>query len=150
MAFSDTIDPGTTLSGVAHVSPIAFDDSYTSLGNVGITVPAANGVLANDVDPDSSVSLSVVAAAGATSQGGAFAIAADGSFSYQPPAGYEGPDSFTYTLTDNDPLTPNDTGAVNITVNEVIWFINNTAAGPGNGTLNNPFNSLAGFNSRCQ
>ncbi len=147
VAFSDTIDPSTTLSGVAHVSPLAFDDSYNSLGNVGITVPAANGVLANDVDPDSSVSLGVVAAAGATSQGGAFAIAADGSFSYGPPAGYEGPDSFTYTLTDNDPLTPNDTGTVDITVSNVIWFIQNTAAAGGDGRLSAPFNSISAFNS---
>ncbi|MCB0171625.1 MAG: DUF11 domain-containing protein, partial [Anaerolineae bacterium] len=51
--FSDTLDANTTLTGPVHVSPLAFKDSYTSLGNVGITVNAANGVLANDIDPDS-------------------------------------------------------------------------------------------------
>ncbi|MEZ4771041.1 MAG: Ig-like domain-containing protein [Caldilineales bacterium] len=146
VAFADTIDANTTLSGAAHVSPIAFDDSYSSLGNVGITVPAANGVLANDVDPDNNVSLSVVPAAGATAHG-TYAMAANGGFSYQPSPGYEGPDSFTYTLTDNDPLTPNDTGTVNITVNDVIWFIDNTAAGPGTGVLSDPFTSITGFNN---
>lgn len=144
VSFNDTIDSGTTLSGVIHVSPIAIDDSYSSLGNVGITVPAANGVLANDVDPDSNVSLSAVAAAGATTQGGAFALASDGSFSYTPPAGFEGTDTFTYGLSDGDTLTPNATGTVRITVNEVIWFVNNSQGSQGNGTLNSPFNSLDG------
>ncbi|MEZ4511881.1 MAG: Ig-like domain-containing protein [Chloroflexota bacterium] len=145
VSFSDTIDSGTTLSGSAHVSPIAFDDSYSSLGNVGITVPAANGVLANDVDPDSFSSLSVVPAAGASAHG-AFSINANGGFSYASLRGYEGPDSFTYTLTDNDPLTPNATGTVNITVNEVIWFIDNSQPTQGTGVMSNPFNSLDGAN----
>ena len=55
VGLSDTIDANTTLSGVPHVSPLAFKDSYSSLGNVGITVPAASGVLLNDADPDNNV-----------------------------------------------------------------------------------------------
>lgn len=145
--FSDTLDANTTLTGPVHVSPLAFKDSYTSLGNVGITVNAANGVLANDIDPDSNVSLSVTANAGGTTQGGTFAIAADGSFSYRPPTGFEGIDTFSYTLSDGDSITPNDTETVTITVNEVIWFIDNSATGPGAGQLSDPFNSIANFNN---
>ncbi|MCB0194547.1 MAG: cadherin-like domain-containing protein, partial [Anaerolineae bacterium] len=145
--FNDTLDANTTLNGVAHVSPLAFADSYTSLGNVGITVNTANGVLANDVDPDNNVSLSVIPNAGGTAQGGAFAIGADGGFSYLPPVGFEGIDTFNYTLTDGDSVTPNDTETVTITVNEVIWFIDNSVAGPGTGHINNPFSTVQNFNN---
>lgn len=151
VSFGDTIDTGTTLSGSAHVSPIAFNDSYSSIGNVGITVSAANGVLANDVDPDNnSGTLTVTADAGPTGQNGTFAIESDGSFSYTPPAGFEGTDTFTYTLSDGDTLTPNSSGTVTITVNEVIWFVDNSLGTQGNGTLSSPFNSLngaSGFNT---
>ena len=151
VSFGDIIDTGTTLSGSAHVSPIAFNDSYSSIGNVGITVSAANGVLANDVDPDNnSGTLTVTVDAGPTGQNGTFAIASDGSFSYTPPAGFEGTDTFTYTLSDGDTLTPNSSGTVTITVNEVIWFVDNSLGTQGNGTLSTPFNSLngaSGFNT---
>ena len=33
-------------------SPIAFNDAYTTIGNVSISVPVASGVLANDTDVD--------------------------------------------------------------------------------------------------
>ena len=144
VVFDDVIDNQTTLNGVAHISPIAFDDSYSSLGNVGITVPAVSGVLANDVDPDNSVALSVTAAAGATTNGGVFAISSNGSFSYLPPVGFEGTDTFNYTLTDGDLITPNTTGTVTITVNEVIWFVDKSAGAGGTGVLSNPFNDLTG------
>ena len=147
VGLSDTIDANTTLSGVPHVSPLAFKDSYSSLGNVGITVPAASGVLLNDADPDNNVSLSVIPAAGATTQGGAYSIAADGSFSYQPPVGFEGNDTFTYTISDGDPLTPNDSDTVTIAVSDVIWFVDNSAScGSCDGRLGTPFNGLTGAN----
>lgn len=147
VTFSDMIDANTTLvPGSVSASPIALGDTYSSIGNVGITVPAGNGVLANDIDPDNNVSLSVIAAAGATAQGGAFSIATDGGFSYTPPVGYEGGDSFTYTLTDGDPNTPNDVATVTITVANSIWFINSSSvAGTEDGRLNTPFKSIANF-----
>ncbi|MHC4064739.1 MAG: hypothetical protein ACYSUI_09595, partial [Planctomycetota bacterium] len=52
MSFSDTIDANTTLvGGSIKTTPIALDDSYNAIGNVGISVPAP-GVLGNDSDPD--------------------------------------------------------------------------------------------------
>lgn len=142
---NDTIDANTTLvPGSIRTTPIARNDSYASLGNVGISVPAGSGVLANDNDPDGG-SVFVIAAAGATTNGGAFAIGADGSFAYLPPPGFEGADSFTYTIQDSD--GNQDPATVFIVVNEVIWFIDNSQAGPGTGVMSNPFSSITNFNN---
>src|SRR5262249_54382179 len=109
VVFSDTLNANLTLVGSAIASPIAVNDSYTSVGNVGITVNAANGLLANDINPQGTGTL--MASAGTTSmQGGTVAVSGDGSFSYIPPAGYEGADSFSYTLTHSNGKT--DTATV--------------------------------------
>ena len=60
---------------------------------------AASGVLANDTDPDGDV-LTVAAFDAASARGGAVAMNTDGRFTYTPPAGYTGTDSFPYTATD--------------------------------------------------
>lgn len=70
-----------------------------------------------------------------------------GAFTYNPPPGFEGPDTFTYTLMNS---AGSDTGTVTITVSGMIWFINNNAAActtlaAGCGRLTNPFSSLAAF-----
>ena len=69
--------------------------------------------------------------------------------------GFEGTDTFTYTLRDTgldgvagnaDDLT--GTGTVTITVGPSVWFIDNTAPGSANvGTQANPFTSIAAFNA---
>jgi uncharacterized repeat protein (TIGR01451 family) len=43
--FIDTIDANTTLQGTFKTTPIARNDIYNALGNVGITVPAGSGLL---------------------------------------------------------------------------------------------------------
>lgn len=139
---NDTVDANTSLVvGSVKSTPIARNDSYGSIGNVGITVPAGSGVLANDNDPDGG-SVSAIAAAGATANGGTFAIASNGSFSYLPPAGFEGADSFGYTIQDSDGNP--DPATVFITVNEVIWFVDTSAGAGGTGVIGNPFNNLTG------
>jgi uncharacterized repeat protein (TIGR01451 family) len=52
VSFNDTIDANTTLQGTFKTTPIARNDIYNALGNVGITVPAGSGLLTNDNDPD--------------------------------------------------------------------------------------------------
>jgi len=139
-AFSDTIDANTTLdAGSIDTTPIARSDTYQALGNVGITVPTASGVLANDNDPDGDA-VTVVAAAGGTTQGGAFAIASDGGFSYSPPAGFEGVDSFVYNAASDGDLDP---ATVFITVSDMIWFVDAAASAGGDGRLSSPFIDLA-------
>jgi hypothetical protein len=65
-----------------------------------------------------------------------------GEFTYDPPAGYEGPDTFTYTISDG---TTSDGATVSMTVAGMIWFIDNTAAPGGDGRLSSPYSSLADF-----
>ncbi len=112
VAFTDTIDPNTTLvSGSLRVSPLAFADSYSASKDTALSVPAP-GVLVNDTGTPQPSAQPI--AGGATSQGGSVTLNADGSFNYTPPAGFEGADTFTYTATNG--TTPNDTATVTINV----------------------------------
>jgi uncharacterized repeat protein (TIGR01451 family) len=145
VVFTDTVDPNTTLvPGSVQTQPIAANDTYNVLGNVRIQPNAAAGLLANDTDPDTGNSSGLTASGPSTSaQGGNVTVNNDGSFSYNPPAGYEGPDSFSYTVTDG---SSSDTATVNLTVNDVVWFVKNDAPAGGDGRLTSPYNSLASVN----
>src|SRR4029077_8426540 len=51
VAFTENpLDGMTLVPGTVNVSPIAMDDGYSLAGNTPITISAANGVLANDVE----------------------------------------------------------------------------------------------------
>ena len=145
--FTDTIDANTTLSQIDGLdfksTPIASNDSYGSLGNVGIFVSASNGILQNDSDPDGSGGLTLVSFQTPSANGGKVAVAGTGFFSYTPPAGFEGTDTFNYVVQDGD---GNQDGAtVTISVSGLVWFIDNSAVAAGDGRLQTPFNTLAAF-----
>ncbi len=143
--FTDAIDPNTTLvANSLKVSPIAVEDSYNSIGNVGIDVPQASGLLNNDISPNGAT-LSIVSPTPTTTTGGGTLNInpTTGAFTYLPAAGYEGSDTFTYTLQNGSGLT--STATVTITVSEVVWFIDNNASN-GDGRLGTPFSSIANFN----
>lgn len=147
--FSDTIDPNTTLvSGSVKASPIAVDDSYHTIGNVNIAVPAAQGVVANDSNSGfgtltvTQVNATPVPGTASTANG-SVTMNSDGSFSYTPNAAFRGPtDSFTYKLDNGSGST--DTATVTIAVNGLIWFVDSSAAPGGDGRLSTPFNCLVG------
>lgn len=121
----------------------ALPDVYTgAIGNVPFSVGAGAGLMANDTGPTGL--LSVTAGTFATGQGGTVTIAADGSFTYQSPLGFEGADLFNYTL--NDGLVSLVASAA-ITVNEVVWFIDSAAAPGGSGRFEAPFKTVAAFNA---
>lgn len=145
-------DPNTTLDpGSILTSPIASNDGpFDVVGNMGINVPAGSGVLLNDFDDN--LAAATIMNNGipmATAQGGSITIAADGGFTYNAPAGFEGPDSVTYILVDGTPAPgcPNSNDAlIRFNVSGMIWFINeNVTAGGNNGTINDPFETLAAF-----
>lgn len=146
------LDGRTTLvPGSFKSSPLAINDAYTATGNVGISVAAGSGLKANDFD-DNIPALTIVAGTFTTTGGGSITIAADGSFTYNPAAGFTGADTYVYTLTDSDPVglpVPlTDMGTVTITVSNMIWFVDNTGGGSGGtGTLANPFKTLGDFNA---
>ena len=165
VAFTDTIDPHTTLvAGSVNTQPIADPDTYAASGNIQISV-AAPGVLANDRDPDTGnnsgltvskvqgVAANVGVATDTTKAGvggvkGSVTLNANGSFTYEPPPGYEGSganaDSFTYEISDG---TKTDTATVTINITGMVWFINNTGGGSNRGTFTNPFTTIASFNT---
>jgi hypothetical protein len=82
---------------------------------------------------------------GTTTSHGNLSINADGTFTYNPTAGYKGADNFTYTI--DNAFAQAQTVTVTITISGMIWFIDNTAAAGGDGRLQTPFNSIAAFQS---
>ncbi|EMI20777.1 hypothetical protein RMSM_02290 [Rhodopirellula maiorica SM1] len=123
----------------------AVDDTYGGIiGNVGLNVPAGNGLLANDLGGPANVTAvnggANVGIATATTHG-TVTVQADGSFLYEPDAGNLTADSFTYEL---DTAT---TATVNLTFGtDLVWFIDVTPSGAGNeGTLSDPFTSIADY-----
>ena len=94
-------------------SPVAGDDSITVVEDTPFT--STIDLDANDTDVDGDA-LILVAGTFATTQGGTIVIAADGTYTYTPPANFNGTDSVDYTVTDGS-LT--DVGTLTITVTAV-------------------------------
>ncbi len=76
--------------------PTAAADSYTAAEDATLAV-AAPGVLANDQDVDGD---SLVAVLVTNASHGQITLGPNGSFTYVPTAGYNGPDAFTYRVSD--------------------------------------------------
>ena len=164
VAFNDTPDANTTLvPGSISTQPVAFNDTYNAVGNVRIQPTAAQGLIANDRDPDvgngTSSGLTVTSLAGDNSapfagtgsQGGQVTSSTtDGAFAYNPPAGFTGNDTFTYTVTDAAGKTDSATVQVSVgdgaggTTGGLIWFVDDSAAAGGDGRLTSPFNCYTG------
>ena len=108
--------PSTTLGGYTafNTDPVATDDEYDTNEDQDLVVLAADGVLANDTDADGH---SLTAALGTDVSNGVLALAADGSFTYDPNDNFDGDDTFTYTVSDGH--GGSDTGSVTIHVNGV-------------------------------
>jgi VCBS repeat-containing protein len=122
-SFTYEATDGTDTTNVAKVTikvtdtpdpPVGEEDSYSTDEDTVLTVNAAEGVLANDTDPDDD---DLTATLGTGPTHGTLTLNADGSFEYTPNENYHGTDSFTYILSDGtdstDPIT------VEITVNEI-------------------------------
>src|SRR5436190_932783 len=87
----------TTTTEELTAGPRAVADGvYHLRQDTLLDVPAASGVLANDTGP------APLSASGSATTGshGSYSVSANGSFQYQPGAGYFGSDFFNYTLTD--------------------------------------------------
>lgn len=98
----------------ANRPPLAGDDSYATDEDVPLIVGPADGVLANDSDPDDDT-LTAMLVAGPSH--GALTLNSDGSFTYTPDADFNGSDSFTYKA--NDGSVDSNEAVVNITVRAV-------------------------------
>ena len=78
--------------------PLAVDDTYTTLENVGLTTLLSTGVLHNDSDPNADP---FTAAWWTGPTNGTLTFHADGTFVYIPNKNFVGTDSFTYQDTDS-------------------------------------------------
>jgi LPXTG-site transpeptidase (sortase) family protein len=92
-------------------SPIAEDDSYSTLEDTPLSINVASGVLANDHDLDSPT---LTAHKDSDPSQGSVTLAADGSFTYDPTGDTCGPDSFSYHAEDG--TNSSNSATVNLTV----------------------------------
>ncbi|GAA6142841.1 Ig-like domain-containing protein [Hydrogenophaga sp. 5NK40-0174] len=95
-AASDTGTLSITVTPV-NDAPVAVDDSANAHENTRLS--GSVSLLANDTDLDGDT-LTAVTGTFATTQGGRITIAADGSYTYTPPANFSGTDTVDYTVTD--------------------------------------------------
>ncbi len=110
LAGAGPVTVNVAVSPVNDNAPVGAADSYRVAEGGTLTVAAATGVLANDVDLDGDT-LSAVLGTGPAN--GTLTLNPDGSFTYTPAAGFNGQDSFTYTASDG----LNSSAPVTVTIN---------------------------------
>ncbi len=102
---ADGVAQGAAIS-VRNAAPVVLPDEYAAVANATLAVGAAEGVLANDRDPDGHALTAAVAAGPAH---GTLTLAVNGAFVYVPAADFTGTDTFTYAAGDgvaqSDPVT---------------------------------------------
>lgn len=102
--------------------PIAVNDSYSTMKNTQLVTDGTAGkqyLWANDYTPDGlTYTYTCNVENKATSAGGNVQINANGTFTYTPPANYEGVDTFTYTVGNGNGFS---TATVTITVMPTIY-----------------------------
>jgi hypothetical protein len=130
------------------VVPNVVADGYSALGNVRVDSSAGGfTVVSNDIFP---AGTTISAFDAASVNGGTVLMTLSGpnmgQFTYDPPVGYIGSDTFTYTLLSNGKSAA---GTVTFTVSGMVWFINNNAgacpASPCDGRLTHPFVDTSNF-----
>jgi hypothetical protein len=144
---------GTCGTGVAGGRLVFFAsgfnptaDTYRTLGNVDIAVPANAGVLSNDGGFGTSVT-----AFDTSGTAGSVGVNPDGSFTYLPPApspsAFSGNDSFSYTVEDSY----GEAAVVTVTLQVLtpaVWFVDtDTDATTNDGRRETPFASLSDVNN---
>ncbi|MDP3850154.1 MAG: Ig-like domain-containing protein, partial [Luteolibacter sp.] len=114
LAATFTVLGDLTLTAVygGNSAPVAVGDSYVTEAGGSLVVDSVLGVLANDTDTDSNPLTAVLVTPPAN---GSVSLAEDGSFTYTPAPGYDGPDSFTY-LANDGLVNSNNIAAVALTV----------------------------------
>jgi len=108
---SETVD----VEIVVNSSPLARDDQYVSNEDVELSIPAADGVLANDDDQeDDPLRVRIVGMSPCGPCNGGVTLRQDGSFVYTPDADFNGTDQFSYRV--DDGVGGFDIASVTITV----------------------------------
>ena len=156
-----------TVTG-ANDAPVAADVTFNganaAIGNTALVVndssdgapdPAgpqktiSGDLLAAATDVDTALGSLTITPATISNASGSITFEADGDFTYLPAAGFTGDAVFNYTLNDNDPsgnLTDTGTVTINVAAPKV-WYVDDSAAAGGDGTSDNPFNSLTALST---
>ncbi len=138
-----TSDPSNVADATAVAPPIAVDDvegavneedtlaPYTTTIGKALTVSMADGVLANDYDPQG---LTLLVASYTDPAHGTLSLDEAGGFTYEPQAGFSGTDTFTYVATNGSANSDPATVAITVACRPVLTTDDyyNVAAG---GTL---------------
>ena len=148
-SFTITIDPVND-APVATAPPALPVHAHIAVSVVdGASGDLLTGANVTDVDGPAPYSIATPTAT-ASANGGQLAIdAATGAFTYNPPAGFAGNDSFGYQVCDSGtPVACSATVTMTLTVSgKRIWFVDAAAAPGGNGTLQLPLQTLAAANT---
>ncbi|HUF97605.1 MAG TPA: Calx-beta domain-containing protein [Ilumatobacter sp.] len=138
----------------SNQAPVADDDVFVgvngAVGNtllaVGVSAAApvksvSGSVLDGDSDPDVGDVLTAGPASIVSTAGGTVSMNVDGTFTYLPPVGFVGTDTFVYTVSDGQGGT--DVGTVTIEVVGRVWYVDSAAASGGDGRSSSPFTTLS-------
>ncbi len=108
-------NPIPSVNGSAQIlvlnPPVAVDDVNSTV----MDTPVSGIVIGNDYHPDgTSFSATPLPPGSPTTQGGTVQLNANGTYTYTPPTGYTGSDTFNYTICDTNGKC--DTATVTITI----------------------------------
>jgi adhesin/invasin len=123
----------------AYIPPVAGADSSQAMGNTTLGSSVAPNVLSNDVTINGGAISITTTGALSTVRGGTVTLAADGSFTYLPPAGNVLRDSVQYTI--NDTHLSAD-GWIKLRFVGRVWYVDNTNAGAADGRDVSPYTTV--------
>lgn len=143
-----------TVNPVNDPPSVSGTSAFTATGNIQIASNLFAGLTVTDVDGTGTPPLpfTILETNITTTQNGQVVVtSSSGSFTYEPPVGFTGAnDTFTFNICDNGiPGTACTPVNATVMVNGIVWFIDSSGTGtsPGTGTFNNPFKTIAAFNS---
>ena len=112
----------TIIDDDENQGPDAVNDAFST----DFETDVGGNVLPNDSDPENDPLTVTTTGILTTANGGAATIDAAGNFTYSPPAGFSGVDTFVYTITDGN--GGSDSAVVTITVAEPVENLGPVAA----------------------
>ncbi len=143
--------PGAKTVGVASVlaylgGNLKITDNtafnFAATGNTQLSINAATGLLSKYATLDGTA-LGSAAGGSSSTNGGNLAIASDGSFNFTPKVDSRINDSFSYSVAGcSAPALK-----APVSVSNMVWYVDSSAAAGGDGRSITPFQSLASVNA---
>jgi hypothetical protein len=131
-------NPSTSFT--VYVPPVIGGDSSQVMGNTTASSPVTPDVDANDIGLNGEAIAISTTGALATVRGGTLTLAANGTFSYLPPAGNVLRDSVQYTIGDSH---LSSSGFIKLRFVGRVWYVENSFGGAATGRDVSPFTSVA-------